>query len=184
MRTKTFTTGEAAAACDVSPRTVAKWIDRGLLPGYRLGGRSDRRVSREALVSFLREHGMAVPLLLQAERPRLAVFSVRPEVAPLLRGLLPGWDVLEAADPFTLGVKLCESRDALAACVLDLACGSAHCLAALRFLAAAKVAAYALAAEDGAAAELRRLGYDRAWAYPCDLGGVAAALGGLLEEDP
>lgn len=34
------------------------WFDKGLLKGYRLPGRQDRRVPREKLIEFLNEHGM------------------------------------------------------------------------------------------------------------------------------
>jgi len=46
-----ISTGEAATLLGVSPRTVARMIDRGDLPGYRVGGH--RRVSRE---EALRRH--------------------------------------------------------------------------------------------------------------------------------
>ncbi len=39
-----LTTGEAARICGVNFRTVLRWIDRGLLPAYKLPGRGDRRV--------------------------------------------------------------------------------------------------------------------------------------------
>lgn len=56
--TKVFTTGQTAELCNVAPRTVCKWIDTGLLKGYRIPGSLERRVPREHLVRFLREHNM------------------------------------------------------------------------------------------------------------------------------
>lgn len=53
-----LTTGDVARVCRCAPRTVAKWHDRGLLAGYRLPGTSDRRFPREAVIAFLKEHGM------------------------------------------------------------------------------------------------------------------------------
>lgn len=53
-----FTTGEVARRCHVSSRTAAKWIDKGLLKGWRIPGGKDRRVSMSELVRFLEEHGM------------------------------------------------------------------------------------------------------------------------------
>lgn len=50
-----FTTGEIAKICGVAPRTASKWIDSGLLPGWRIPGGNARRVSRAALNAFL-EH--------------------------------------------------------------------------------------------------------------------------------
>ena len=49
-----------ARVCQVSPATVASWIDAGHLKGHKTPtGR--RRVESTDLVDFLRSHGMAVP---------------------------------------------------------------------------------------------------------------------------
>lgn len=53
-----FTTGQIAKVCRVAARTVSKWIDSGDLPGYRIPGSLDRRVSREDLLQFLERNGM------------------------------------------------------------------------------------------------------------------------------
>jgi DNA-binding transcriptional MerR regulator len=53
-----FSTGEVAAICRVAPRTVAHWVDRGDLAGYRLPASKDRRVTREELVRFMTAAGM------------------------------------------------------------------------------------------------------------------------------
>lgn len=59
---KSFTSGEVADLCGgVSYRTAQKWIDAGLMRGYRLPGSKDRRVPREELVRFMRENGMPLP---------------------------------------------------------------------------------------------------------------------------
>lgn len=57
MRT-IFTTGQVARICKVAPRTVSKWFDSGRLRGYRIPGSQDRRIPREHLIRFLKEHGM------------------------------------------------------------------------------------------------------------------------------
>ena len=49
-----------ARVCQVSPATVANWIDQGLLKGHKTPtGR--RRVEEDDLKAFLRAHDMAVP---------------------------------------------------------------------------------------------------------------------------
>ena len=49
-----------ARVCQVSPATVANWIDQGLLKGHKTPtGR--RRVEADDLKAFLRAHEMAVP---------------------------------------------------------------------------------------------------------------------------
>lgn len=53
-----FTVGEVAKICKVAPRTVSKWFDSGRLRGYRIPGSQDRRIPREHLIRFLKEHGM------------------------------------------------------------------------------------------------------------------------------
>lgn len=53
---QTYTTGKIAKICGVAPRTVSKWIDKGLLPGYSIPGGKDRRVTKDALVAFLRKN--------------------------------------------------------------------------------------------------------------------------------
>lgn len=53
-----FTTGQVAKICKVAPRTVSKWFDSGRLRGYRVPGSQDRRIPREHLIRFLKEHGM------------------------------------------------------------------------------------------------------------------------------
>jgi excisionase family DNA binding protein len=55
---KVFTTGQVAKLCKVAPRTVSKWFDSGRLKGYRIPGSQDRRIPREYLIKFLKEHGM------------------------------------------------------------------------------------------------------------------------------
>ena len=55
---RVFTTSEAAKICNVSPRTLTKWIDTGQLKGYRLPGTAHRRVPREYLLTFMVEHGL------------------------------------------------------------------------------------------------------------------------------
>ena len=53
-----FTTGQVAKICKVAPRTVSKWFDSGRLRGYRIPGSQDRRIPRDHLIRFLKEHGM------------------------------------------------------------------------------------------------------------------------------
>lgn len=53
-----FTVGQVAKICKVAPRTVSKWFDSGRLRGYRIPGSQDRRIPREYLIRFLKEHGM------------------------------------------------------------------------------------------------------------------------------
>src|SRR2546430_16635907 len=60
-RTKRYWgTQRVARVCQVSPATVANWIDQGLLKGHKTPtGR--RRVEADDLKAFLHAHDMAVP---------------------------------------------------------------------------------------------------------------------------
>ncbi len=53
-------TGTVAQICQVSPMTIAKWIDEGSLPGHTTPG-GHRRVGASDLVRFLERHRMQVP---------------------------------------------------------------------------------------------------------------------------
>jgi two-component system, OmpR family, response regulator VicR len=66
-----------ARLCQVTPATVAHWIDQGYLKGHRTPT-GHRRVDVEDLVAFLREHGMPVPPDLENEvpEPREAIVVV------------------------------------------------------------------------------------------------------------
>src|SRR5215467_4779060 len=55
-----------ARLCQVTPATVAHWIDQGYLKGHRTPT-GHRRVDSEDLVAFLREHEMPVPPELEGE---------------------------------------------------------------------------------------------------------------------
>ena len=55
---KVFTTGQVAKICKVAPRTVSKWFDTGRLKGYRIPGSQDRRIPRDCLIKFLKDHKM------------------------------------------------------------------------------------------------------------------------------
>jgi excisionase family DNA binding protein len=55
-----LTSHDAARLASVSPSTVLSWVNRGLLPAHRTPG-GHRRIERQALARFLREHAMPVP---------------------------------------------------------------------------------------------------------------------------
>ena len=53
-----FGTGEVASICGVHAKTVCKWADSGKLPSYRIPGSRHRRVTRQALMRFMRDNGV------------------------------------------------------------------------------------------------------------------------------
>lgn len=62
-----FTTGQVAKLCRVAARTVSKWTDGGRLPCYRIPPGKDRRITREALIRFLKENNMPMAADLEDE---------------------------------------------------------------------------------------------------------------------
>ena len=53
-----LTTGEVAKICHVCAKTVQKWVDSGMLAGYRIPGSKDRRIPADELVRFMEENNM------------------------------------------------------------------------------------------------------------------------------
>src|SRR5437588_9670706 len=86
---KVFTTGQVAKICKVAPRTVSKWFDSGRLRGYRIPGSQDRRIPREHLIRFLKEHGMPLGELEEEGWHKILIIGAEPLFLDRLRELLP-----------------------------------------------------------------------------------------------
>ena len=56
-----LTTGDVAKICNVAPRTISKWFDKGLLNGYRIPGSRDRRIPIAELAQFMAAHKIPIP---------------------------------------------------------------------------------------------------------------------------
>ncbi|MFG0335231.1 MAG: helix-turn-helix domain-containing protein [Maioricimonas sp. JB049] len=106
MRT-IFTTGQVAKICKVAPRTVSKWFDSGRLRGYRIPGSQDRRIPREHLIRFLKEHGMPLGELEDEAMGKILLVGVDTQVQNGLREILPAEDFkLELAQSgFEAGIQ-------------------------------------------------------------------------------
>jgi len=102
-RTKRYWgTQRVARVLQVTPATVASWIDQGHLKGHRTPtGR--RRVASADLAEFLQAHGMAVPNELQPARERPVIVLVEDDpgyLKALVRTLereTPEVDVIETS---------------------------------------------------------------------------------------
>lgn len=106
MRT-IFTTGQVAKICKVAPRTVSKWFDSGRLRGYRIPGSQDRRIPREHLIRFLKEHGMPLGELEDEAMGKLLLVGVDPNVRGQILDLMPPEDykIESAASGFEAGIQ-------------------------------------------------------------------------------
>jgi excisionase family DNA binding protein len=106
MRT-IFTTGQVAKICKVAPRTVSKWFDSGRLRGYRIPGSQDRRIPREHLIRFLKEHGMPLGELEDEAMGKILLVGLDNMVQSSLQDILSAEDFkLEiAASGFEAGIQ-------------------------------------------------------------------------------
>lgn len=131
MRTRTvYTTGQVAKILTVAGRTVTCWCDSGALRSYRLppgkAGKAagDRRITRSALIEFIRKNNLP-EIGFDDVRPRALIVSARPDLTDFMKTSLPGCsfdvheNVIDAA--FTLGVNIYHVA------VLDSQCGSIEC---------------------------------------------------------
>jgi len=75
-----LTTGQVARICNVTIRTVIKWFESGKLDGYKIPDSKDRRIPREKLRLFLREHNIPFDGQLFEVRPRLLVADDDPVI--------------------------------------------------------------------------------------------------------
>ena len=105
---KVFTTGQVAKICKVAPRTVSKWFDSGRLRGYRIPGSQDRRIPREHLVRFMKDHGMPLGELEDETLKKVLIMCSSPELTQSLTGLLQpheDYRVESAGSGFEAGIK-------------------------------------------------------------------------------
>lgn len=179
-----FTVGQIAKVCRTANRTVTRWIDSGQLPGYRLPGNSpdvpneDRRVTRAALVRFLRTHGMPLgPLALDAGT--ILLVGVDAQLAGKLVTALPRCRFDVAADPFEAGLVLGGQTVHLA--VIDLAGQRREAVAMAKVIRSrgwlADMALLAVACEDEAdEAELCKAGFAEVLRRPFDEAELVARL--------
>ena len=89
---KVFTTGQVAKICKVAPRTVSKWFDSGRLRGYRIPGSQDRRIPREHLIKFLKEHGMPLGELEEEGLHKILIIGADKLFIDRIKELLPESD--------------------------------------------------------------------------------------------
>lgn len=173
-RQEVYTTGQVAAVCRVSPRTVCKWIDEGLLRGYRLAGGWDRRVPRAELERFLAEHGMPTAAL-DGARDGCDVLVVSAAPRPVCGPLAPPWyGVRLARDAFEAGVQ--ASAGVPDVLVLDLgSVGRATALSVAARVAAAVVVVLTTEDAGGERELLARDGWLVVWP-PHDPEAVAALV--------
>ena len=68
-----FTTGEVAEVCRISQQTVIRCFDSGKLKGFRVPGSKFRRIPRESLLDFMRDHNIPLDNLKSGKKRVLIV---------------------------------------------------------------------------------------------------------------
>ncbi len=185
---KVFTTGQVAKICKVAPRTVSKWFDSGRLRGYRIPGSQDRRIPREHLIKFLKEHGMPLGELEEEGLHKILIVGAEKLFVDRVRELLPEDDDFKyelAGSGFEAGIQA-ESfhPDTI---IIDLALGRSEALQIATNLRRKpeyeQTLIIALASEDEAEPEkLVNSGFSEAFKKPFDVALLAERIRTLVEE--
>lgn len=82
-----YTTGEVARICNISQQTVIRCFDNGRLRGFRVPGSRFRRIPRDSLVAFMRNH--EIPLdRIDAGPKRVLIVDDDRAVVEMLKDLL------------------------------------------------------------------------------------------------
>jgi two-component system, OmpR family, response regulator RpaA len=185
---KVFTTGQVAKICKVAPRTVSKWFDSGRLRGYRIPGSQDRRIPREQLIRFLKEHGMPLGELEEEEWHKILVIGAERLFIDRLQELLPESDDFKyeiANSGFEAGI-MAESfhPDTI---IIDLALGRSEALQIAanlrRNVQYEQTLIIALASEDEANPEkLTENGFSESFKKPFDIALLGERIRTLAEQ--
>ena len=185
---KVFTTGQVAKICKVAPRTVSKWFDSGRLRGYRIPGSQDRRIPREHLIKFLKEHGMPLGELEEEGWHKILIIGAEQLFIDRVHELLPEDEDYKyelAQSGFEAGIQA-ESfhPDTI---VIDLAMGRSEALQIAHTLrrneAYKETLIVALASEDEPNPEgLTQFGFNDAFKKPFDVALLAEKIRTIVEE--
>jgi excisionase family DNA binding protein len=83
LRHKTiFTTGEAADICGLSQQTIIRCFDNGQVGGFRVPGSKFRRIPRDRLIRFMKEHGIPADGL-ESNKMKVLVVDDDPDIVEL-----------------------------------------------------------------------------------------------------
>jgi two-component system response regulator RpaA len=182
-----FTTGQVAKICKVAPRTVSKWFDSGRLRGYRIPGSQDRRIPREHLIRFLKEHGMPLGELEDEAVGKILIVGAESSIRNGLKEQMNA-DTFKldfANSGFEAGIQA-ESfhPDTI---IIDLAMGRSEALQIAANLrrnpAYEQTLIIALASEDEAAPEaLVNYGFNESFKKPFDVALLGERIRTVVEE--
>src|SRR3989442_5220927 len=172
---KVSTTDQVSKIARLALRTWSRWSDTGRLRGYRIPGSQDRRIPREHLIRFLKEHGMPLGELEEEGWHKILIIGAEKLFIDRVRELLPDDEDFKyelANSGFEAGI-MAESfhPDSI---IIDLAMGRSEALqiaANLRRNAQYEATLIvALASEDEANPEkLTENGFSESFKKPFDI---------------
>lgn len=112
----TYSTHDVARICCVTPTTVIRWIEDGLIPAFKTVG-GHRRVRREDLERVCQERGIPFTVPTGSEVGRILVIDDEPVVLDLVRDVVKElshqFDVEVARDAFDAGRSVALFRPQL-----------------------------------------------------------------------
>ena len=85
MGKKVFTTTQVGRICGVTQQTVIKWIDSKQIEGFRLPNSRDRRVTRTALLKFMKGHNIPTDVLDEKAARRILVVDDEESILEFFR---------------------------------------------------------------------------------------------------
>jgi excisionase family DNA binding protein len=185
---KVFTTGQVAKICKVAPRTVSKWFDSGRLRGYRIPGSQDRRIPREQLIRFLKEHGMPLGELEDETTNKVLLVGLDNTLTATLRERLPESDGFKfeiAVSGFEAGIQAESMHPDCIVIDSKLGRNEANQIAQnLRRSAEhqSTILVALVGAEDAAADSLTQQGFSEVFRKPFDVALLAERIRRLIAE--
>lgn len=117
---KSYSSGDVAKICNVTPRTIIRWISSGKLRAFKLPGRGNNRIAEQDLLSFLHANEMPIPadLVVVEDRHCVIIGSDKHFVRHVKR-IVRDADYFThvVSDPFEAGLYIASKQPALV--VLD-----------------------------------------------------------------
>ena len=182
-----FTTGEAARICKVSQQTIIRCFDSGQLRGFRVPGSKFRRIPREALIRFMKEHGIPTDAL-ESGRRRVLIVDDDPAIVELITDVLNESNRFECRsvnNGFEAGKQANEYRPDLI--ILDIMLpdinGKAVCEAIRRDqnMTDIKIICISGMVEEDKISELTAAGANAFMHKPLDIDGLKSKIADLLD---
>ncbi len=107
-----FTTGEAAEVCKVSQQTIIRCFDAGRLEGFRVPGSKFRRIPRQSLIKFMKQHKIPIETI-ESGKMKILIVDDDAEIVELLVDVLTRdgrFEVKTAASGYEAGMATQQFR--------------------------------------------------------------------------